>query len=203
MSSEGFLRARVHIPAQRGRGVVVLRDERLKVIAIKGKQVGDFFAFVKDSPGEMVTPAHTRGKLGRFVLEVGDSLYSNKRNPLLTIEEDKVGVHDILSANCDPLRYLQDFGAANHRNCRDNLMEGLKELHFLPPWLPEPVNLFQNTPVIDLQGHKETRESPAKPGDYILFRALQDLVAVVSACPQDITILNGGKPSDMALEVYV
>ena len=202
MTTEGKLTATVHIPAQTGKGVVVRSGQRLKVIAPHGKQVGDLFAFVLDSPGEMLSPTHTRSMLDQFGLEVGKPLYSNKRSPLLLLEEDKVGVHDLLSPNCDPLRYLQDFGAENHANCRDNLIAALKELDFDPPYFSDPVNLFQNTPIVDLQGHRETRESPARPGDYVLFKALQDLVAVVSACPQDFTVLNGGSPSDLVLEVY-
>ena len=32
-----------------------------------------------------------------------------------------MGVHDLLAPACDPLRYLEDFGEENHRNCGDNL----------------------------------------------------------------------------------
>ena len=41
----------------------------------------------------------------------------------------------------------------------------------------------------------------AKPGDYVLLRAMEDLIAVVSACPQDQTNLNGDRCKELVLEV--
>ena len=64
------------------------------------------------------------------------------------------------------------------------------------------MNLFQNTPIVDLEGTRETRESLAKPGDYVLLRAVEDLIAVVSACPQDQTKLNGRQCKELVLEIY-
>jgi uncharacterized protein YcgI (DUF1989 family) len=46
------------------------------------------------------------------------------------------------------------------------------------------------------------RHPPAsKPGDYVVMRAEMDLVAVFSACPQDITPINGEarQPKDIAV----
>ena len=202
MTTEGKLVSQMDIPASTGKGVVVMRGQKLKVTVVQGKQVGDLFAYVLEALDETLSPSQTRGRLNGFYLEVGKPLFSNKRNPLLLLEEDTVGVHDLLAAACDSLRYLEDFGAEDHPSCRDNLNAALKELGFSPPGYPDPVNLFQNTPIIDLQGRRETRESLAKPGDYVMFQALANLVAVVSACPQDFTVLNGGKPSDLKLEVY-
>ena len=202
MSAELKLLSQVHIPPQTGGGVVVYHDQRLKVIAVQGKQVGDLFAFVLDTGDEFLSPAHTLRGLRRLYPEVGKPLYGNKRNPLLLIEEDTVGVHDLLLPACDRLLY-QSLGDENHPNCRDNLVATLKEFDFDTRCLPDPVNLFQNTPVIDLQGNWEVRESPAKPGDHVLLRALEDLLVVVTACSMDHGVLNGGRPSDLMLEVYV
>ena len=167
-----------------------------------GPQVGDLFAFVRDDLADTLSPSQTRSILDRFNLVIGKPLYSVRRRPLLLLEEDTVGVHDLLAPACDPLRYLEDFGEENHRNCRDNLNDALKDLGCSPPGYPDPVNLFQNTPITDLKGSRETRESLAKPGGYVLLKALEDLVAVVSACPQDMTSLNGGSPKELLLEVY-
>ena len=42
----------------------------------------------------------------------------------------------------------------------------------------------------------------AKSGDYIQFRALEDLLVIVAACSMDLSDLNGGTPTDLMLEVY-
>ena len=121
---------------------------------------------------------------------MGQPLYSIRRKPLFILEEDTVGVHDLLAPACDTMRYQEDFGIEGHPSCRENLNGALRELGYSPPGYPDPVNLFQNTPIADLQGTRDTRESMAKPGDYVLLRAEEDLIAVVSACPQDQTNLQ-------------
>ena len=202
MSANDRQTAQVLVPAMSGRGVLVQRDQRLKVITPEGAQVGDLFAFVQDDLSETLSPSQTRSILNRFNLVTGRPLYSVRRKPLFLLEEDTVGVHDLLAPACDHLRYLEDFGADSHPNCRNNLSSALEELGYSLPGYPDPVNLFQNTPISDLKGTRETRESLAKPGDHVLLRAMEDLVVVVSACPQDMTILNGGNPKDLLLEVH-
>ena len=76
------------------------RDQRLKVINPKGKQVGDLFAFRREALTEFIAPAYTMTRNRRIYLEVGKPLYSNRGNPLLMFEEDTVGVHDLLYPAC-------------------------------------------------------------------------------------------------------
>jgi len=193
--------SQVHIPPQSGRGVAVLRNQRVRVTCLQGKQVGDLFAFVPGSRDDYLSPGYTLRSLGRLYPELGKPLYSTHRRPLLLIEEDMVGVHDLLMPACDNNLY-EIMGAKNHPSCRDNLNATLKDFDVDIEGNPDPVNLFQNTPVVDLEGHWEVRESVAKPGDYIQFRALEDLLVIVAACSMDLSDLNGGTPTDLMLEVY-
>jgi uncharacterized protein len=63
------------------------------------------------------------------VPKVGDGLYDNERRKMLTVTEDTTeGVHDTLIAACDAARYRELGGKEGHRNCADNLVEGLAEL---------------------------------------------------------------------------
>ncbi len=55
---------------------------------------------------------------------------------------------------------------------------------------PNPLNLFMNTPVVE-NGAIDRRAPASKPGDDLVLRAEMDLVVVFSACPQDITPING------------
>ncbi len=201
MTTERTLVKQVHIPAFGGGGVEVREGQRVKVIAVKGKQVGDLFAFVLGSTDEYLSPGNTMGKLRSIYPILGEPFYSNKRNPLLLLEEDTVGVHDLLAPACDEYLY-RDLGFEEHPSCRGNLASTLARFEFEPDRLPDPHNLFQNTPVVDLDGRKEGRESPARPGDYVVFRALADLLVIVTACSVDVGVINGGAPSDLMLEVW-
>lgn len=201
MATQGQPITRVVVPAREGRGVVVHKGQRLRVVNPEGQQVGDLFAFVLGRPTEFLSPSHTRSQLRRIYPEVGRPLYSNLRRPLFLLEEDTVGVHDLLISACDPIRY-RDLGAPpEHRSCRENLREALQAFNLEPPVLPDPVNLFMKVEV-DAEGRWQGRDSPARPGDYVTLGALEDLLVVVSACPFDLGPLNGPRITDLVLEVY-
>jgi aminomethyltransferase len=63
------------------------------------------------------------------------------------------------------------------------------------------VNLFFNT-AIDAHGVLTSDEPWSRPGDYVLFRALTDIVCVNSACPDDTSPANGWYPTDIHVRTY-
>jgi aminomethyltransferase len=119
---------------------------------------------------------------------------------LLMFEEDTVGVHDLLYPACSGGQ--RPGIAAVRPNCRDNMQAALRAVDMTPPEQPElvhPHNLFQNSPVTDLEGHLEIRETNAKPGDYVVLQALDKLVVVVTACSV-VGFANGGEPRELLIE---
>ena len=57
-------------------------------------------------------------------------------------------------------------------------------------FVPNPVNLWMNIPVRDSQ-HVTIEPPVSRPGDHVVLRALMDVVLVLSACPMDVTPING------------
>ena len=201
MVKPGPLLNEVYIPARSGRAFWVKEGQLLKVIDVQGKQVADFFALNPKDPREFLSPTYTRSILGQMNLAEGKPLYSNLRRALLMVEEDPVKKHDMLFAACDPLRYSVDYGIKDHASCQVNVLTALKQLPYTVAVFPDPVNLFQNV-TINAQGAFEIREPLTKAGDYILLRALADLVVAVSACPQDQNPCNGWNPTDLRIQIY-
>lgn len=194
----------VIVPGYEARTVEVKKGQFLKIIDLEGKQVGDLLCFRDSDRSEYVTPAHTRCSLKKLVLKVGDSLYTNRRVPLMTIVEDVVGRHDILYTECDIYRFKVDFGIEEyHPNCYDNLMEAIKEYDITPEVLPEPINIFQNAPVTP-DGRIEIEEPLSNPGDYIILKALDDVIIALSSCSNDVATMktNGSKVTPLKMEVY-
>ncbi|MQG81741.1 MAG: urea carboxylase-associated family protein, partial [SAR202 cluster bacterium] len=74
MSAQTTPISQVHILPQTGGGVTVLRDQRVRVTCLQGKQVGDLFAFIPGSRGEYLSPSYTLRSLGRLYPEVGKPL---------------------------------------------------------------------------------------------------------------------------------
>jgi uncharacterized protein YcgI (DUF1989 family) len=81
-----------------------------------------------------------------------------------------------------------------------NFVEALAE-YDVPDWrVPDPVNLFQNSP-LSPDGAYASAASLAKAGDRITLLAKMDLIAACSACPQDLAPTNAGKLSDLLVRL--
>jgi len=73
--------------------------------------------------------------------------------------------------------------------------------HDIADWrMPDPVNLFQNSPVMP-DGTYLSAASVAKAGDYVTLLAHKDLIAACSACPQDLAPTNAGRPTDLVVRL--
>jgi uncharacterized protein len=179
------------IPARSGRAVRAARGAVIDVINTHGTQVVDFWALCPPDLSEHLSMEHTRTAIGRLVPRVGDTLVSSSRRPLLTVIGDtSPGIHDTLMASCDAERYRQLGFAGRHDNCRDNFEAALAGLGLPAPPLPAPLNLFMNVPWTK-DGSLRFEPPTSRPGDLIRFRVETDLVVIMSACPQDLTPVNG------------
>lgn len=179
------------IPARCGMAVRVCAGQVLRVVNPSGSQVCDFWAFAADNPGEYLSMAHLHTSLGSIFPRVGDALVSTLRRPLMTLIEDtSPGVHDTVIASCDHARY-RELGCENyHDNCADNLRMAMIAIGLRAPAIPAPFNLWMNVPV-EADGRTSFQPPVSKPGDVMGFRAEVDVIAVMSACPQDMTPVNG------------
>lgn len=179
------------IPARQGRAVRLKRGQSLKITNPQGHQVCDFFAITADSPAEFLSMEHCRTALGRIYVKTGNHLVTNRRRPLIEIAEDSSpGVHDILIAACDHTRYQQLGCSDYHDNCADNFRMSLAAIGVTPIHVPCPFNIWMNVPVTK-DGTYDWEAPVSKPGDYVVLHALEDCIAVMSACPQDMTSVNG------------
>jgi uncharacterized protein YcgI (DUF1989 family) len=182
------------VPARQGRAVRVDRGQALRIINTFGHQVVDFWAFDARDLGIFLSMEHTRATLSRLTPRAGDILVDNRREPMLAFESDtSPGVHDTVIAPCDPARYAKLGCAPDHASCADNLHRALESLGLAVPTCPASFNLWMNIPV-GPNGDLAWRETVAKPGDSVVFRALIDCILVMSACPQDVIPINAGRP---------
>jgi uncharacterized protein YcgI (DUF1989 family) len=188
------------IPAKQGRGIFLKAGQTLKLINTHGSQVVDTWAFNSADLREFMSMEHSRASLLKITPAVGDALVTNHRRPILRIVEDtSPGVHDTLIAACDRYRYEELGAGSHHENCSDNLARALADLGCQIFDAPCPLNLFMN---VNARGrHIELLPPVSKPGQYISLRAEIDQVVVMSACPQDITLVNALRPSDVHFSV--
>lgn len=181
----------VKIPARSGKAARVSQGQSVTVINTHGSQVVDTWAFNAEDLGEWMSMEHSRAYSMRLRPEVGDTLVTNGRRPILTLTEDTSGgAHDTLIAACDQPRYELLGATEYHDNCSDNLATGLAELGLRKPVTPSPLNLFMHIPWT-AEGGLSWEEPLSHPGSHVTLRVEMDLVIAFSACPQDILPING------------
>lgn len=191
------------IPAREGRAVRMKKGQTISIFNPKGNQVCDFFAIFEGGSTEFLSMEHCRTALGRVYVRAGDVLVTNRRRALIEIVEDSSpGVHDILIASCDQPRYQQLGAQGYHENCTDNFKMSLIAINASVGHVPSPFNIWMNIPVAE-DGSYSWEAPVSKTGDYIKLKACEDCIAVMSACPQDMTPVNGVgvKPSELEFEL--
>jgi len=191
----------VLVPAAEGRGVYVTKGQLLDIIDVEGHQVGDIIAWFRNNPAEYMSPTHTVSSNASVVLKTGSKLFSNFRNPVFTILRDDVEKHDIIVPCCDHERYFNDYGLTDHPHCLGNLYQArdlLGEDRLLQgetAW-----NVFMHNRV-EPDGSVITDRAAHEAGATITLEAHEDLVVLLSSCPQDLTPCNDFNPTSMMLRV--
>lgn len=189
------------VPAREGRAASLKAGDCIQVINTHGKQVVDTWAFNPQDLSEYMSMEHSRGAYLKLYPEVGDTLVSNHRRPMLTLIEDTTpGRHDTLIAACDRYRYEGLGVKGYHANCADNLVQALATLGEAAPCIPSPLNLFMHIPAT-AEGKLSFEVPLSQPGQYVTLRAEMDLIIVFSACPQDIIRVNDMEPQDVHFQV--
>jgi aminomethyltransferase len=184
----------------------VRAGEYIQIIDVRGKQCSDFLAFHKaklEAGSERgLDGVVTRTLMGNAYPQPGlhGKFYDLDMDPLVEVVQDTVGRHDTFALACQA-KYYEDMGYPGHINCTDNFNRALSEFQIAPRKGWEALNLFYNT-AFDSSMQLISDEPWSRPGDYVMVRALEDLVCASSACPDDIDPSNAWEVTDVHVRVY-
>ena len=196
----------IRVASSTARAFVVKAGEFIQILDVDGRQMTDFQCFSRrkldkgiEHPLDVTT---SRTFMGHAYSMPGlhSKYFDQEWEPLVEVYQDTVGRHDAFAMACSS-KYYDDMGYPGHVNCSDNF-NGALAAHGIsgrPGWMA--VNFFYNTH-IDAHGVLTSDEAWSRPGDYVLMRALTDLVCVSSACPDDTTAGNGWNPTDIHVRTY-
>ena len=184
----------------------VKAGDYIQIIDVDGRQCTDFQCFSAQKLDQGVERAldvtTSRTLMGHAYSMPGlhAKYYDQDFEPLIEVVQDTVGRHDAFAMACAS-KYYDDIGYPGHVNCSDNFNAALDPygVQARAGWMA--VNLFFNT-AIDAHGVLVSDEPWSRPGDYVLLRALTDLVCVSSACPDDTSPANGWHLSDIHIRTY-
>ena len=171
--------------------------QSLTVIDPEGAQVSDLLAFARADVREVISNGRTFDYEETMKLTTGNTLWSNRSNPMLDIVEDTVGTHDFLLTPCSTATFEHFYpDKPVHRGCFGNLAEALAPYGVEEDDIPCAFNVFMNVPVDGTNGRLSVETPTSVPGDRIVLRARMDCVIGLTACSAYAS--NGGsfKPID-------
>ncbi|HEU4344675.1 MAG TPA: urea carboxylase-associated family protein [Candidatus Binatia bacterium] len=190
------------VPKNSGRAFVVKKGQRLR---IAGKSIVDFVAFNWHDLKERFDQARTKTNQAKIFISTGDSLFSKRNNPMLTIVGDTFteGRHDLQKGMCSRKRFeMVAEGAARRifaegvdinpkkpeeipdHGCWENLSEATKPWGILPDDIPSPFNIFQCMRIDPQTGVMYDTMIRPKDEAHVDFRAEMDCLVAISACPE-------------------
>ena len=196
----------IRVHTQTAEAFFVNAGDYIQIIDVDGRQCSDFECFSARKLDKGIEHAldvtTTRTLMGHAYPMPGlhAKYYDQEMLPLVEVVQDTCGRHDAFALACSA-KYYDDIGYPGHKNCSDNFNGALSEYNVTgrPGWMA--INFFFNTG-IDEHGVMFTDEPWSRPGDYVLLRALTDIVCVSSACPDDTTAANGWSPTDIHVRTY-
>ena len=183
----------VRIPAGHGKAVRLDAGQKVKLINTRGTQVVDCWALNAYDLREFMSMESTRATNVRLNPLLGDTFVTNERRSIITLVDDTTpGIHDTFMAACDRYRYKLLGVEGYHRNCQDNLIDGLQEIGVTLPFkIAGSWNIFMNIPVLDDRNSLDILPTQCEPGQFVVLQAEMDCYVAFSACPQDILPIHG------------
>jgi len=187
------------IEPRSGTAFELAKGDTLRIIDIQGQQVSDMLAFAKDDIREVISNGRTFDYEETIALTLGNTLWSNRSNRMLTITRDDVGRHDFLLTPCSTDTFEHFYpDKPVHRGCFGNLAEALAPWAIGPDAIPTAFNVFMNVPVSH-NGSLEVAPPTGQAGDVIELRAEMPLVVGLTACSAYAS--NGGSFKPIGYEV--
>lgn len=194
------------LPRRTARAYEVKAGQYIQIVDIEGRQCSDFIAFPRRQL-DLGVERFIDGTVTRTLVRAGyprpglaDKFFDQDMQPLLQMVQDTCGRHDTFGLACTRRTY-DAYGMPGHANCSDNISRAAAPYGVAQRLAWPAVNLFFNT-AVDHGNAISSDEGWSQPGDYVLLKALTDLVCVSTACPDDTSPINGWNPSDIQVRLY-
>ncbi|MQV21466.1 DUF1989 domain-containing protein [Sinorhizobium meliloti] len=194
------------IRAATAQAFTVKAGEYIQILDIDGRQMTDFQCFsarkLENGIEHALDATVTRTLTHRALPVPGlpSKAFAFDFEPLVEVIQDTCGRHDAFATACNARQY-DDLGYPGHINCTDNFNHALDPYGVAKRKGWEALNFFYNS---RMNAHDQiiSDEAWSRPGDYVMLRALTDLVCVASSCPDDIDSGNGWNPTDILVRTY-
>ena len=184
----------------------VKAGEYIQILDVQGRECSDFQAFstraLDKGLEREIDPTTTRSLMGSLYPSPGifSKYWTMDHEALVEIIQDTCGRHDTFGLACTA-RYYEDLGYPGHINCSDNMNADLLNFNIRPRGGWPAINFFFNT-MLDETNSLGLDDPWSRPGDYVMLKALTDLICISTACPCDVDPANGWNPTDIQVRTY-
>lgn len=195
------------IPARHGGACLVPKGHILRIHLIEGQQVGDCAFFNADDPKEQFHVGQSWAynvMMGTGTARSFKHFYSQppRENLMLTTVGDTVQAHfGNCAGRCSPKLLSRRDKTEGGRNCQDNVAEALQPFGISGDDIADMFNVFMNVE-FDTDGGFEVKVPETKDGDYIDLRAEMNIIAGISACPNNTSPVNNFRAKPLGVIVY-
>ncbi len=180
--------------------------QSFRILGMEGNQAVDTTFYDLKNPEDHYSAIQTILMQKNIYLTTGSILRAESGKPLLEITADKTGRHDTLGGACssqsNTVRYSRD--KRYMHNCRDSFMLQLAdntEADIQKRDLAPNINFFMNVPVTK-EGGLKFDDGVSAPGNYVEMKALEDVMILISNCPQLNNPCNAYNPTPVRLIIW-
>lgn len=190
------------IPARAPWSGIVPAGGTLQIVDLEGNQAVDCLFYLAANTSERYSAPETISWQGGIFLTTGSVLRSDTGRPLLTVIEDQVGRHDTVGGACSKESNTLRYGhhTRHQHACVENfLAEGAR-------WglgkrdLVSNINWYMNVPVEET-GTLGIVDGISAPGLSLTLQAHEDVLTLISNCPQVNNPCNGFHPTSVRVIV--
>lgn len=195
------------IPAGHAMAFEVKKGQVLRLYLVEGRQVGDCAFYNANDYKEWFHIGQSWAI--NAILGTGDAhsfqrFYSKppRENAMLTVVEDTVKNHwGNMGGRCTA-RLAELSGHGNPgRSCQQNLTEALAPYGLAGDDVNDVFNVFMNVEM-DPNGNFTFKVPETVAGDHIDMRAEMDILAGISACPNDNGPINDGRCKPLGVTIF-
>lgn len=181
------------------------KGQTFRIVDLGGNQAVDTTFYDLNNPQDHYGAVPTIAMQENIYLTTGSILRTESGKPILEIVADLCGRHDTLGGACssqsNTVRYARE--KIDMHNCRDSFMLQFakKDEFYMKRDLAPNINFFMNVPVTK-EGGLKFDDGVSAPGYYVEMQALDDVMILISNCPQLNNPCNAYNPTPVRLVVW-
>ncbi|GCF92670.1 urea carboxylase [Enterococcus florum] len=183
------------------------KGDTLRIVDLDGNQAADTLFFLKDDPADHYSASMTIQEQASLYLSTGTVLMSESGREMLRITADTCGQHDTIGGACscqsNTVRYQRE--KVHMHACRDTFMLQMSNYSgaytFSKRDLAPNINFFMNVPVAP-DGGLDFKDGVSGPGYYVELEALEDVIVLISNCPQLNNPCNDYNPTPIQVLLW-